>query len=248
MTIQQLLYQNAVPVSSGRHAGCHVEAGTGYDFARHVNSLPLVAVEFPHAAAEYTIVFAGDEKAVMPAVILGLRAKENLFLDEAAAWKAQYVPAFARRYPFIFSSTEGSDTLTLCIDEAYSGFNRDGRGAALFGADGKPSEYTQNVLAFLQDYQAQFLRTQAFCGKLKDLGLLDPMQAQITTGGGEKLSLTGFLTVNRDRLKALSGEALSDLAKTDELELVYLHLHSMRNFQPLLERLDRVIKGATATA
>jgi hypothetical protein len=248
MSTQQLIYESAVPVSSGRHAGCSVEVGGDYAFASHVNSLPLMAVEFPPASSEYSIIFAGDEQAVMPAVILGLRARENLFIGSDHAWSAKYVPAFARRYPFVFSGTEGSDTFTLCIDEAFKGFNREGRGAALFDAEGKPTAYVQNVLTFLQEYQAQFQRTRQFCQRLKEHGLLDPMQAQITTKSGEKLSLSGFLTVNRDRLKALPDAVLAALVKSDEMELIHLHLHSMRNFGTLLERMESEAQAMSEAA
>lgn len=239
MTTQQLFYENAVPISHQRHAGWSVDVGTDFSFSRRVNSMPVMAVEFPFAASEYAVVFAGNDQAVMPAAILGVRNNENLFVDEAGAWKAKYVPAFARRYPFIFSSSQDGQTFTLCIDEAFPGVNQAGRGAALFDAENKPTQYVQNVLAFLQEYQAQFQRTQQFCKKLRDHNLLEPMQAQITTAKGEKLSLSGFMTVSRDRLKTLTGEALADLAKTDELELIYLHLHSMRNFQGMIERLEK---------
>lgn len=237
MTTQQLVYERAVPVTQERHGRWSVEAGADFGFSRHVNSMPLMAVEFPPAALEYAIVFAGTEEAVMPAVVLGLRAQENLFLASGGAWSARYVPAFARRYPFIFSASPDGATFTLCIDEAFPGFNQEGRGAALFDGEGKPSEYTRKVLDFLQEYQAQFVRTEQFCRRLRDLGLLEPMQAQITTSEGEKLSLGGFFVVNRDRLRALSGDTLAEMARTDELELVYLHLHSMNHFSGTLDRL-----------
>jgi len=133
----------------------------------------------------------------------------------------------------------------LCVDEAFSGFNREGRGQRLFGEDGKPTPYVDNVLKFLQEYQAQFNRTRAFCRKVKELNLLEPMQAQIATDKGERLSLGGFWAVNRAKLKALDGEKLAELAKTDELELLYLHIQSMRNFLVLKDRLV-VLEGGKA--
>jgi len=231
-----LIYESAVPVSRSRHEQHSVEVRGDYSFTRTVNSVPLTAIEFPHAAAEYAIVFAGSDGAITPAVILGLRGEENLYLQGEGGWDAKYIPAFVRRYPFVFSSPDQGKTFTLCIDERFPGFNREAKGQRLFGDDGKPSGYTENVLKFLQEYQAQFQRTQAFCGKLKELDLLEPMQAQVTTGSGEKLSLSGFMAVNRERLKKLSGDTLAQLAGTDELELVYLHLHSMRNFNLMRER------------
>jgi len=237
MTTQLLIYETAVPVSSGRHAKCSVEPGKSFAFTRKVNSVPLMAVEFPQAAPEYAVVFAQNGDDVVPVVILGARQSENLYLTDDDAWRAKYVPAFIRRYPFIFSTSDDGKTFTLCVDEAFQGFNYQGRGQALFTADGKPTPYVDNVLKFLQEYRAQFLRTQAFCAKLKDLNLLEPMRAEFTLAGGEKTTLTGFQAVDRARLKALPAQTLSELAASDELELIYLHLQSMRNFNEVKDRL-----------
>lgn len=246
MSTQLLIYETAIPVSSGRHAKCSIEAGQGYAFTRNVNSVPLTAVEFPLASPEYAIVFAGSGEDIMPVVILGARQNENLYLTAENEWQAKYVPAFVRRYPFVFSASEDGKTFNLCVDEAFPGVNFQGRGKALFTGDGKPSEYTDGVLKFLQEYRAQFLRTKTFCKKLNEHGLLEPMQAEFTVGSGEKMALRGFMMVSRAKLKALSGEVLADLAKTDELELVYLHLQSMRNFTMVKDKLVLIEGGKSA--
>lgn len=246
MASQLLIYESAVPVTSARHAGASVEVGADYSFSRRVNSVPLMAVEFPHAAAEYAIVFSGTAEAFVPAVILGMRGEENLYLTGEGGWEAKYIPAFVRRYPFVFAASPDAKTFTLCIDEAFPGFNRDGRGQRLFDADKKPTTYVNSVLKFLEQYQVEFRRTQAFCQKLKALALLEPMRAQAKLGSGEQLALTGFMAVSREKLKALPGEKLAELARTDELELLYLHLHSMRNFAAMGERLGRIPPAAPA--
>jgi hypothetical protein len=74
------------------------------------------------------------------------------------------------------------------------------------------------------------------------------MQAQFTLESGEKMSLAGFYAVNRQRLKALPAEALHKLAASDGLELVYLHLQSMRNFTGLKDRLVGEAAAAPASA
>ena len=236
MTTQLLIYETAVPVSSGRHGKASVELGKGYGFAGKINSAPLMAVEFPQAAAEYAIVFAQNGTEVLPVVILGARSGENLYVKDDGTWSASYLPAFIRRYPFIFSASEDGKTFTLCVDEAFQGLNYLGKGQPLFTPEGKQTPYVDNVLKFLQEYRAQFLRTQAFCKKLVELNLLEPMRAQFTLGS-QKMSLGGFHAVDRARLKALSGETLAQLAATDELELIYLHLQSMRNFGLVKDKL-----------
>ena len=80
--------------------------------------------------------------------------------------------------------------------------------------------------------------TQAFCKKLHELDLLEPMQAQITRPTGEQFALTGFMAVNRDRLKKLTGEKLAELVHTNELELIYIHLQSLRNVSVMADRLS----------
>ena len=237
MASQMLIYESAVPVSSARHAGWSVEVGRDYAFSKSVNSVPLMAVEIPNATAEYAVVFSGTDQAMLPAVILGMRGNENLYLSTQGDWQAKYLPAFVRRYPFVFSGSADGNTFTLCIDESFPGFNQKGRGERLFDEQGKPTTYVENVLKFLEQYQIEFRRTQAFCAKLRELDLLEPMRAQADLVSGERVSLTGFMAVNRDRLKALPGEALADLAKTDALELLYLHLQSMRNFTGMMDRL-----------
>lgn len=246
MAKQLLIYESAVPLSAARHADLCVEANGSYAFSAAVNAVPLMAVEFPRASAEYAIVFTTHGDDVMPAVVLGVRNEQNLYLSPDAHWKADYIPAFIRRYPFVFSSSADGKTLTLCIDESAPSVNREGRGNALFEPDAKPTPYVEKVLDFLKEFQVQFERTRAFCRRIKELELLETMQANVTTPQGEKLALSGFLAVSRDKLRALSGETLEKLAKNDELELLYLHLASMRNFSEFKDRLSGTLKETAA--
>jgi hypothetical protein len=248
MAKQLLIYESAVPVSAARHGKHSLAPVPDFAFSAGINAVPLMAVEFLRAADEYAIVFtqAGDE--VMPAVVLGVRGDQNLYLSPDRKWQADYIPAFIRRYPFVFSSSADGQTLTLCIDESHPGVNTEGRGERLFDDAGRPSGYTERVLKFLQEYQAHFERTRTFCRRIKELDLLEPMQAQVTTPKGEKLTLNGFLSVSREKLRALSPEALATLAKTDELELLYLQLHAMRNFTGVKDRLIGAMKDEPAAA
>jgi hypothetical protein len=245
MSTQLLIYKSAVPINRLVHHDCFVDIGANYGFAAEVNSVPLMAVEFPQAVSEYAIVFGGTEADPTPAAILGVRGNENLFLGDNGLWQAKYIPAFVRRYPFVFSHTE--EKFVLCVDEEFSGFNREGRGHRLFNDDGSPTVYVEGILKFLQDYQTHFLATQRFCSRLRDLGLLEPMSAQLTMQSGPAISLGGFMGVSRARLKALPGEALAELAKTDELELIYIHLHSLRNFDRLRDRLGNQLPAEAPT-
>jgi len=248
MSTQLLIYEKAVPVTSQRHREWSIKKGTDCTFAKHVNAVPLMAVEFGPAAVEYAIVFTGAGENILPAVILGIRDRQNGYVAEDGTWTAKYLPAFVRRYPFVFSSADGGKRFVLCLDEAFSGCNQSGLGERLFDAQGNKTQYLDGVLNFLQQYQGQFQLTQAFCKKLQALDLLEPMQAQVTVPAGERLRLTGFMAVTRDRLKKLSGEQLAELAQSNELELIYAHLHSLRNVTAMAERLSGTSSAAGASA
>lgn len=237
MSRQLLFYDRVTPVSPQRHAKWCVDgASQRYQFSSGINSVPVTAVEFSAAALEYSIVFAGADEATMPVAILGIEGSENLYVSADGSWNARYVPAFVRRYPFVFSRSDDGANFTLCIDESWAGCNEEGRGERLFDEDGERTEYLQTVLSFVQEYQMQFVRTQAYCAKLRELELLEPQQAQFKIAGGEERSLAGFAAVNRAKLKKLPAEKLAELAQTDELELTYIHLQSMGNLSRMLER------------
>lgn len=236
MSKQLLFYENATPVSSKRHREWSVKSGRNYGFAKTTNSVPLMAIEFPNAAIEYPIVFASSGDNIFPVAILGMQDKNNLFIDDEGTWKAKYIPAFVRRYPFVFSATDDGKTLMLCIDESFSGCNEEGIGERLFDAEGERTQYLKTILGFVEEYQAHFQRTQVFCNKLKELDLFEPMQAQFSLNTGQQLSLTGFMGINKAKLNALPGDKLEELAKTRELEMAYTHLQSLNNFTAMAER------------
>lgn len=239
MATQLLFYERAAPVTVSAHRDVSVRPGAGYAFARKVNSVPLTAIEFAAAAVHYPIVFAGTEDRVMPAVILGVKSDENYFVAGDGGWKAgAYVPAFVRRYPFVFSSDRENSNFVLNIDDSYEGVNRDGRGERLFDSDGNQTAYLQNILRFLQEYQGQFRRTEVYCRRLTDLGILQPMQAQFKLADGERRSLSGFMAVDREKLKELKDDELQAMFDTGELECTFLHLFSMRHFQTMLSHFD----------
>lgn len=237
MPKQLLIYESAVPVSAARHAGICVEPQNTYAFSAGLNAVPLMAVEFMRASAEYAIVFTAEGDEVMPAVVLGIRGEENLYLTPEGRWRGNYIPAFIRRYPFVFSAGADGKTLNLCIDETHPGVNRDGRGSALFSPEGKPTSYVEKVLEFLKEFQLNFERTRLLGRRLKALDLLEPTQANVSTPDGSRLTLSGFLVVGRDRLRGLPGDVLQELARSDALELLYLHLASLRNLNEVKDRL-----------
>jgi hypothetical protein len=236
-----LIYDDVTPVTRKAHGPLSLKKGKTYEFARQTNAVPVVLAEFPLAAGEYAIVFTEANEGIVPAVILGARDKENAYVGADGNWGANYVPAFVRRYPFVFATDDKAETFTLMIDQSYSGFNAEGKGERLFDAEGENTAFLNNTLNFLREYQAQFTRTRAFGKKLEDLGLLEPVEARVPLPNDPTRRLTGFKIVNRDKLKALAADQLAPMLKNDELELIFLHLFSLRNLNRLHEKLAAMV-------
>jgi len=250
MTKQLMIYESAVPVSSESHRNWSVKMGEDYKFSSKVNSVPLLAAEFRAAAQDYAIVFAGDGNDVVPSVILGVRYGENSNVSADGSWTGSYVPAFLRRYPFVFSRSEDEKDFVLCIDERFDGFNTDGKGERLFDTDGEQTTFLKNKLTFVSEYQALFERTAVYCKWLQENDLLEKAQAQFNLADGQTASLSGFFTINFEKLKALSAETLVEMVRSDELELCYAHLFSLGNLTPMAQKavVSTTENAAEATA
>src|SRR5438105_5567685 len=170
-------YEKPVLLDRDKHRRRRVAPSTSFAFARKANSLYLAGVEFNDACKEYAIVFTrGGSGHIVPVAMLGLRSRENLFVDEQERWGANYIPAFVRRYPFVLAELSGQ-SLCVCLDEAVAGLNEK-EGKALFDSKGNNTPFLQNALDFLNRYQQEYRRTEAFCRRLEQSGLLVEMNAK----------------------------------------------------------------------
>ncbi len=233
-------YKNVVPLSKEKHKDLHLESVAGFSFASNTSSIFVTASEFGHASREYPIVFGRNDRGrVFPAVLLGLQKNQNLFLSQDGKWSAEYIPAYARRYPFILATPDNQlSQLMVCIDRDYPGFNTNKQGEALFDDSGKETGFLSRAIGFLKDYQRLVKITEAFCRTLDRLELLQPMRATVELTSGENSTVAGFMCVSRPNLKTLTSETLTEIFKSDELELIYLHLNSLDNLDRLSRKLS----------
>ena len=249
MSSQPLFYKNVAPLTKERHGKWFLRAENDYGFAAGTNCVYMAAVEFAAALKEYPIVFGrGDDGHVFPVALLGLKKDQNLYLTEEGYWRAVYVPAYVRRYPFVLANDRDGESFTVCLDESYAGFNQAKEGEALFGDDGEPTPVLRQTIEFLKSYQVQVDQTARFCKALDEMGLFEPMQANVKMTSGEEFALTGFLVVDKQRLKGLAAERIAHLVREDYLELIYAHLHSLSNVNTLIERLpdSRLVEASDA--
>ncbi len=236
MNKQLLIYDKVVPVNRQEHRGLSVKRTTSFDFARDLNSLPIVDAEFARVALEMPIVFAKTDTGVVSLALLGAAENRNSFVDDEGAWSGTYVPAFLRRYPFVFAVDQESDQMTLCVDDTFSGLNEDNIGERLFDAEGTETTYLTTVLNFMEEYQSTFNRTQQFCDRLQDRDLLEEARIDYRLSNGQQGGVTGFWRVSNDKLRALPDEDIVEMFRMGDLDLIQLHMLSMHNAEALIAR------------
>lgn len=235
MTKQLMIYDKVVPLNRVEHRDFSIRQTASFGFARNSNTVPIVDVEFIKLAPEMPIVFAKTATGVTALALVGAAQDKNAFVNEDGTWSGRYVPAFFRRYPFVFAVAEDSDRMTLCLDEGYEGINSENRGERMFDADGVETSYTKNVLRFLEEYQSTFNRSQMFCDRLLASGLLEEARIDYRFNDGSTGGITGFMRVSVEKLRDLSDEQVLTMFRTGDLDLVQLHLISMQQIEPLVE-------------
>ncbi len=233
---EMMFYERVVALNDQIHAQLRVRPATSFAYAAGINSVPLLASEFFEAAREYPIVFAHGETGPVPAVLLGLREHENLFVGADGKWDARYVPAFVRRYPFVPGKGPQGDLL-VCIDEASPCFDSK-EGEALFVA-GKPSAQLEHAIKFLTEFHRAAAATELLGRRLQELGLLRQADSLAQLNDGSQFRLNGLNVVDEARLRALDRDAVQELFANGSLAAVHAHLISMGNLGLLVDRLSR---------
>ena len=230
-------YEKPVALDRVKHRNLRVRATGSFAFAGKANSLYLAGVEFNEACKEFAIVFTrvGSGRTV-PVAMLGLRSRENLFVGSGHKWEASYIPAFVQRYPFVLAELPGRTDMAVCVDEAFAGLNS-AEGEPLFDGKGNNTGFLQHALDFLSRYQEEYLRTEAFCQRLEQAGLLMEMNAKADLVDGRSFTINGLMIVDEKKLMALPEATALDLFRSGELHLISMHLVSLSNMQKLVDRM-----------
>lgn len=236
-----LFYTRPELLVPDRHAGRSLARRLNYGFAKRTNSVPLNGIEFAVAQRNFPIVFS-NETSPFPVAVLGLRNEENQFVGAAGDWMAgAYVPAYVRRYPFIFMTGNNDNRYALCIDAA-SPLVIEGEENPLF-KDGQPTDLAKNALNFCGAFQAQYDQTRAFAAALTERNLLDLKNADMKAPDGQAMQFGPFRVVDETKLAALPADIVVDWHKKGWLAWINAHLFSFANWATLVSRTQAPAAG-----
>ncbi len=199
-------------------------------------------------AREYPLVFvnAGKDETgkelIAPVAIFGLANEENLYL-EGDRWRADYMPAVLRMYPFGIGRID-AERYALCMDMNCP-FITQGEGQRLFEDDGKPTAYLDGIHEQLSKIENEVQRTRQFCQLLADKQLLRDMRFDAELPDGQKLVVDGFLAIDEKKLADLPDADVLALHRNGALGLIHAHMLSLGHMRRLVAwRLQRAAAAA----
>ncbi|MGH1398043.1 MAG: SapC family protein [Alphaproteobacteria bacterium] len=227
-----LFYAGPAPLDAKIHADKALKKNFGFGFTKGVNAVPVNIIELPQVCHYYPIAFSPDGNAT-PVAILGLRDNENLFLKDDNTWlENAYIPAYVRRYPFIFSEMPDGDQLTLCVDMNDDVIEDKGE-QKFFDADGQPSELSKNALEFCKSYHAAAQQSIEFSQAIAKSGILVEREAQINVAGNKRINFSGFHIIDEQKFAELDDAVILEWRAKGWLPFVYAHLFSGAQWQRL---------------
>jgi SapC len=227
-----LFYKNPVPLDRKLHGAMSLAQGLDFSFAAKARAVPVTLAELPQAALHYPIGFS-TAAPLTPLAIVGVRDNQNLFVDTKGNWVADtYIPAYVRRYPFIFARNPEGDRMALCIDDANRMLLKNTKNP-LFAPDGALAQAGQTALEFCKSYQAAAEETEAFSAALAAAGVFAERNASMTFRDGAKAQLSGFAVIDEDKFYALPQDTVAAWHGRRWLQGAEAQLLSTPNWQKL---------------
>lgn len=239
-----LFYNDLMPLNSRDHASWKSRTTDKAPWLAGFHAVPVTAEEFPSAARNYPIIFSSGDNPV-PLALMGLNEGINVFVDdEGKVTSPVYIPAYARRYPFLLAKlTPNSNDLSLCFDPTCDIIGESVEGDLLFEGD-KPSEATNNALKFCEGFEQAGQRTSAFIDELKKHGLLMDGEVAIQQPGNDRPYIyRGFQMINQEKLREVRGDVLRGWNQNGLLPLIYAHLFSLDLIRDIFSRQQALGKG-----
>jgi hypothetical protein len=234
-----LFYNDLMPLNSRDHAKYKLNPTGGMTWMVNQHAVPITTDEFVQAQRNFPIVFSAGEGSV-PLALMGLNEGVNTYFDdEGKLTEDVYVPAYARRYPYMLARlTPDAEELSLCFDPTWGALGESEEGQPLFNDDGTPAEPVQGALDFCEKFEQAGARTQAFVAELEKAELLMDGEVAITAGDDPDTPYIyrGFKMINEEKLREIDAETAKLWTGNGIMALIFAHLFSMDNMRIIFGR------------
>jgi hypothetical protein len=240
-----ILYNQIEPLNSQQHGSLKVRGLSTLPALANLHAIPVTVDEFAAAQRHYPIIFSVGEESV-PLALMGLNEGVNTFVGEDGKPLEQniYMPAYLRRYPFMLARLRpDSDDLSLCFDPTAGAVGEFEDGQPLFDGE-NPSEATNTILQFCEQFEQAGQRTQMFMSELSKAGLIMDGEVAIQPEGFDQpFVYRGFRMIDEEKFRELRGDELRKMNQNGMLPLIYAHLFSLGQIRDVFARQVQQGKG-----
>ncbi len=239
------------------HKDLQVNPAFGKDLGDNITSTLTFITEFAEVQKEYPILFRKDPEndAYQAVVLFGVQKDENLFLGDSengyqrfAGWNGSYVPAVVMRGPFSIGlrkkTTQGKEEVEplVHVDMEHPKIGAE-NGVKVFLEQGGTSPYLQHIMNTLNLIRDGMNLNNAMFQAFLRHELMEDVDINIDLANDEKLKISGFQTINAEKLNQLSGEALEELSRNGFLQAAYFVVASLSNIQKLIDIKNRRLQS-----
>ncbi|RLA77449.1 MAG: hypothetical protein DRG30_00020 [Epsilonproteobacteria bacterium] len=226
------MYKNVKILRAKEHGFYRYTPPQDFYFAKNINLIPITFSEVKSLCCSYPIIIL--EQNETPMLMLMVGREENNAIDDKGQCSLDYLPAFLRRYPFtLVADDESSDSLQIGFD-LESGCFTSPDGVTLFDADGQASEALINARTLLETYHRETQVTTHILKRLKEQDILQPSQFNFKKEGEEDQKLAGFYIIDKKKLLEMDDALLLEAVKSGWMEMIELHLLSLKNLDKIV--------------
>lgn len=239
-----LFYNDLIPLNSRDHGSWRSRSTNQAKWLVGQHAVPLTVEEFPQAQRHFPIIFSSGDNSV-PLALMGLNEGINVFVDdEGTLTSPVYVPAYARRYPFMLARISADNNeLSLCFDPSTDLLGEFDDGVALFDGD-QPSDSCKATLDFCEQFEIAGQKTATFVAELEKHELLMDGEVAIQQEGNEQpFVYRGFRMIDENKLKDVRGDVLRGWNQSGLLPLIYAHLFSLELMRDIFGKQVQLGKG-----
>ena len=226
------MYNNIELITKDNHKEFGVKNVTGFAHAKTLSTSMLTMDEFYQACKNYPVVFAKNDEEGWFAVALLSLGKENKFVNEKGEWKEDcYIPAYIRRYPFIYIKND--EELLLGFDADQKVAKEEAGDRYFFDDKEETTEFVGNVLNFMNQVQNASKATKEFIETLSEMDLLEESNITGKDTEGKDISINGFWIMKEEKLEKLTKKNKTKLCEKNYMQPLTAHLISLSNIQTL---------------
>lgn len=235
---------NPVLLQGSAHANLRVDPVPVSVKCSKVRNVAVVLQEFQHLALNYPIALTKnpDTGAFSCVALFGLEENENLFVVDGH-WQALYIPLNVVRGPFMLGTQGASDRESevehvLLVDTDDERVQEQ-KGELLFNDRGFPTPFLEKMTSIMRSLKDGTQDTGAFVECLLEMNLVAPAQLKIELVNGEHHEVRGLYTIEPERLRELSSDAIVSLHAKGYLELIYAMQLSFGHIRTLIDKKNR---------